>query len=68
MLAWFRRWRLERATKYVLKNLSKVPQKKRGIMMLRSSLMLCCYEIDDEVSWKYVSELRKSIKDESNRN
>lgn len=65
MFSWFRRWRLERAAKYVLKNLSRVQGKERGFLIIWEGMLLCCYDIDDDASWEHVLQLRKSVKDES---
>lgn len=67
MFAWFRRWRLERSAKYIVKNLSKVQKRKRGFLVLWDGLMLCCYDLEDDASWEYVNQLRESVKHESNR-
>lgn len=65
MFAWFRKWRQERAAQHILRNLSKSQGAQRGFMILRDGMMLCCYDIADDESWKHASALRKSVKHES---
>jgi hypothetical protein len=48
-----------------MKRLLKSSKEKRGFLRVWNGLMLCCYDLHDDNSWEYSSDLRKSVKNES---